>query len=56
MNWGFFSICMLMSVGLSIALVRDGQPRTDKWNFLSTLTGFAIELVMVLWAMHWRLN
>ena len=37
----------VMAVNVTIGLVYHGKPRTDKYNFLTTLIGTAIEAAIL---------
>lgn len=40
---------IIIAMGLSIHLVKDGETRYDKYNFLTTLIGAVIELAILWW-------
>ena len=54
MNWGFMVLCSLLIAGWFIEVDRHGKPKTGKHNAWETLAAGIIEVLLILWAMHWR--
>lgn len=55
MNWGFVTLCGMFCLSIGLEWARHGEPNTGKHNVVTTVLASAITLVVVLWAMHWKL-
>jgi hypothetical protein len=56
MNWGFFTICLLSAMDIGVNLVNDGKPRTGSYSFLTSIFASAVQITILLWAMHWTIQ
>ena len=52
-NWGLFTIYIICALGLGIDMVTHGN--TKKENFFISLLAKAITLVLIWWALGWKL-
>lgn len=55
MNWGLFTLAVLMAIDFGYAIANHGKPRGN-WNAGERLFDAAATIVLVLWAMHWRIG
>lgn len=56
MNWGFLAICVMLAARTTFAGANNGKPRDGKYHIGMTLWVHSVDMVLVLWAMHWRIN
>ena len=42
MNWAGYTILSLILISIGISMAKHGEPRTDKYNFFTTLVSNAI--------------
>jgi hypothetical protein len=55
MNWGFLVLCVSIGMGIGLDMSRWGKTREVEETPAKTFICAVIEIVLVLWAMHWRM-
>lgn len=54
MNWGFIVLCCVYALGLGVDIAKHGEPKTGERNALMSAIAVVVSLVLVLWAMRWK--
>lgn len=55
-NWGFALYCALLFAGLLMSAHNHGKPKTGKENFWTSASASFLMLIIILWAMHWKVK
>lgn len=50
MNYYFIALLILYAMAIGINMARHGQPRKDKYNFYTSLLSFAINVILLYFA------